>query len=464
MNADDNYASSSPSDVIRITTEEAASTHVDDLMKRHASLRGEQGITRDRGRKWYYQSWLILMVAGCVAALAAYALLDPYYGEYLYVQGPVTGINTTPAQSIHFEVEGKQLELKPEQYIETKIAGQPVAFTSGTKIHDPNGKYTAFDSDTLKDGQTLGAYVLYAPAENGDDNSIARFVEPDPKASHASTASLHDLNRHSFLAELLMFPTIAAFVGLFIGAADGIMCRLLRRVLLAGTVGLVFGFVGGFLSGNVLAELIYGIISRFAQSHQGTLGFSLQTAGRGLAWALAGMTMGLGQGIALRSKRLILYGFLGGLIGGLLGGLLFDPIDMLLLSKDKPSASLSRWIGFGVIGAVVGLMIGIVERLARDAWLRMVEGPLSGKEFLVFKDVMRMGSSPKSEIYLFNDPAVAANHAIIRANGDIYEIENTCRENPACLNGRPVQRSRLRHGDRISLGRTSFLFQRQRAE
>ena len=30
-----------------------------------------------------------------------------------------------------------------------------------------------------------------------------------------------------------------------------------------------------------------------------------------------------------RSKRLLLYGFLGGVIGGLLGGLLFDPIGQL---------------------------------------------------------------------------------------------------------------------------------------
>jgi len=461
---DTTTTSGAGSEVMRITVEDANSSHVDDLLKRHASLRGEQGITRDRGRKWYYQSWFILMIAGCAAALLGYALLDPYYGEFLYVQGPVTQINRSPSNSLHLTYGDKQLELSPDNFIEAQVGGNEVAFAQTTKIRGANGKYTPYDSDQLQESQTLGVYVIYVPSENGQDRSVAAFINPNPKPSSNSGLSLHDLSRRQFVAGLLIFPVVAAFVGLFIGAADGIMCRLFRRVLLAGSVGLVFGFVGGFISGNVLAELIYGIISRFAQSHSGTLGFSLQTAGRGLAWALAGMTMGLGQGLALRSKRLILYGFLGGLIGGLLGGLLFDPIDLLLLGTDKPSASLSRWIGFGVIGAVVGLMIGIVERLARDAWLRMVEGPLAGKEFLVFKDVMRMGTSPRSEIYLFNDPAIAANHAIIRATGDIYEIENTCRENPACLNGRPVQRARLRHGDRISLGRTSFLFQRQRGD
>lgn len=316
----------------------------------------------------------------------------------------------------------------------------------------------------LTDGANIGAYVIYAPQANGEDRSVVRFVVPNPSSKSGANLSFADLTRRKFVASLLLFPTIAAFIGLFIGAADGVMCRLFRRVLLAGSVGLVLGFLGGFVSGNVLAELLYAPLTRFAARHAGTLGFSLQTAGRGLAWALAGMTMGLGQGIALRSKRLLLYGFLGGLIGGLLGGLLFDPIDLLLLGRDKPSSAVARWVGFAIIGGMVGLFIGVVERLARDAWLRMVEGPLAGKEFLVFKDVMRMGSSPRSEIYLFNDSAVAAQHAVIRVTGDIYEIENTSKENPTRLNGRPVQRSRLRHGDRISLGRTSFIFQRQRAD
>ena len=46
------------------------------------------------------------------------------------------------------------------------------------------------------------------------------------------------------------------------------------------------------------------------------LAFTVQLLGRTLAWTLVGMAMGLGQGIALRSKRLFIYGFLGGLLVG----------------------------------------------------------------------------------------------------------------------------------------------------
>src|SRR5260370_24649586 len=48
------------SEVIRISKEEATSSHVDDLLKRQMSLRGEPGVTRDRGRKWYYRNWFLL--------------------------------------------------------------------------------------------------------------------------------------------------------------------------------------------------------------------------------------------------------------------------------------------------------------------------------------------------------------------------------------------------------------------
>ena len=449
------------SDVIRISEQEAASSHVDDLMRRNANLRGERGIARDRGRKWYLQNWFVFMIAGTLAAIAAWAILNPYYDEYYYITGRVSAIETSPANPLHFMEDGKEYVLATDHFVEAKLGTHPVAFTAGTRWRQPDGKYAEFDLQKLKDGQTLGAYVQYIDNSHGEQ-SLARFVVPDPPKMVADVP-LQDRARLRFVAALLIFPAIAAFIGLFIGAADGIMCRLPRRIFLGGAVGLVFGFVGGFLSG-ILAELVYSPLTHFAGEHAGTLRFGLQTAGRGLASAMAGMAMGLGQGIALRSKRLLLYGFLGGLIGGLLGGLLFDPIDLLILGTDKPSSALSRWVGFAVIGATVGLMIGIVERLARDAWLQMTHGPLVGKEFLVFKDVMRLGSSPKSEIYLFNDPAVAPQHAVIRATGGLYEIENTCPETPVCVNGRPVQRARLRHSDRIALGRTAFVFQRQGAE
>ncbi|MBI4860088.1 MAG: hypothetical protein HY815_07465 [Candidatus Riflebacteria bacterium] len=216
---------------------------------------------------------------------------------------------------------------------------------------------------------------------------FAKFLRfsPPPQIVSEAQMTLAQLTARSGAAGLLIFPLVAAMIGLTIGAADGAVCRLLRRAVLGGFVGFLCGFIGGFVC-SIIANIAYAPLNKLAMGQTGTgfgglstFGFVVQVTGRTLAWGLAGIAMGLGQGIALRSKRLFLYGLLGGIVGGLLGGMLFDPIDFILLGQDKPSSHFSRMIGFLVIGASVGAMIGIVELLARDAWLRMIQGPLAGK-------------------------------------------------------------------------------------
>ena len=206
-----------------------------------------------------------------------------------------------------------------------------------------------------------------------------------------------------------------------------------------------------------------GDLTAVREARAPAVGFPVLQVLRPHAFGARVPAAGLGQGIALKSKRLLTYGLIGGIIGGLLGGLLFDPIDLLLLGSDKPSAHWSRLVGLLLIGASVGLMIGLVELLARDAWLRMIEGPLAGKEFLVFKDTMILGSSPRSDIYLFGDNHVSSHHATLRTAGDECEIANHDEVHPVMINTRNITRSRIRHGDRITIGRTSFVYESRRS-
>lgn len=456
--------------VIRITMADVQSPHVDDLLSRQASLRGE-GITASRHRKWYYSNWFVFMVAGTLGALIAWALLEPFFDDLLYLQGKVTlqrAIGKLPDQ---IEVDGQQIDLAQLAELiqgKIKVGDEAVLICRETQRLNAPPDEKRFDLRSLKDGQEIGVYV--DRSTGGETPLLALFVDTEPTPGKATTKPVETLMRQQQIVSLLLFfPLVAALVGLCIGAADGLVCRLWRRVLLGGAVGLVVGFIGGFVF-TILAELVYHPMHLLANKQSegfgqmSHFGFLLQTIGRGLAWCLAGMAMGLGQGIALRSGRLLLYGFLGGAIGGMLGGLLFDPIDLVLLGPDKPSAHISRLVGLLVIGASVGVMIGIVELLARDAWLRMVQGPLSGKEFLIFKDAVAVGASPRSDIYLFNDDLVADRHAVIRAAADQYEIEAVNERCPVMVNGRAVRRTRLRHGDEIALGKTVFTFQRRQTQ
>src|SRR5439155_7685318 len=81
-------------------------------------------------------------------------------------------------------------------------------------------------------------------------------------------------------------------------------------------------------------------------------GFLVLMMGRAGAWVAAAIPAGIGQGIALREKKVVLNGLLGGVLGGLLGGLLFDPIS-LVFSRPDGTAAISRAVGFTTIGLLV---------------------------------------------------------------------------------------------------------------
>ena len=451
--------------VIRISREEATSSHVDDLLKRQMSLRGEPGVTRDCGRRWYYQNWFVFLVVGLLAAIAAWALIEPFFADMLYFQGAIEEIGTGPLPANALTRRDANLRREAANWIQIK--GEQIWLSPQTSVLGRDARRSRLHQDELIEGQTIGLYTKYFPGR-GEDLAMAFYVVRDPPVQSPKVAglTLRQLHGRSQAASWLLFPLVAGFVGLAIGAVDGFICRLPRRALLSGLIGFLVGFIGGFIS-SVLAGLVYAPLNHLAMSQMGegsitTFGFVIQMIGRSLAWALAGLAMGLGQGIALRSKRLLIYGLLGGVVGGLLGGLSFDPIDLLLIGEHKPSALWSRLIGLALIGASVGSLIGVVELLARDAWLRMTQGPLAGKEFLLFKDVMNIGASPRSDIYLFNDPLVIAQHAIIRATGDECEIESRQRDHRLLLNNRAIDRARLRHGDQVTIGRTMFVFEKRK--
>ncbi|QDT74636.1 FHA domain-containing protein [Lacipirellula limnantheis] len=264
---------------------------------------------------------------------------------------------------------------------------------------------------------------------------------------------------------LLIFPIVAAGIGLFLGAAEGIICRNPLRAVRCGAVGLGIGFVGGLLT-IIPAGILFAVMAGIAMSlwenpSEGEMptGLALLVLmmGRGAAWAVAGIPAGIGQGIALREKKVMINGLVGGVLGGLIGGLLFDPISLVLIADDG-QATYSRAVGFATIGLFVGLFVGLVEGWTKTAWLLMRKGPLAGKQFIMFKDTTVLGSSPKADIYLFKDDAIEPRHALITNRGGRFEIEDCNTPDGTYVNGIPVTRTVLRDGDKIVLGKTVLEF------
>lgn len=294
----------------------------------------------------------------------------------------------------------------------------------------------------------LGAFIAWAVIEPYfDDNKVSEGA--------------------NFIAALLLL-SVGGLTGLMIGCMEGILARNFFRALKAGGLGFLIGFGGGIASAVVAGSLFQfiwplgiAIVGQEAAADPAShlSGFLLLVIQRSSIWALLCMAVGLGPGIALKAKKLIMNGFLGGLLGGAIGGFLFDPINYIVSGGTLMyGAEVSRAIGFSVVGGCAGLMIGLVEMISKEAWLVMTEGPLKGKQFIIYKDPTVIGSSPRSEIYLFKDPAIEPAHAVIHTIRDGYEIEDKDTPDGTWINGQRIKRKRLMTGDEIRIGKTQFTY------
>jgi len=228
---------------------------------------------------------------------------------------------------------------------------------------------------------------------------------------------------------------------------------------------LVVGFIGAFIV-FLPAGMLFGLMKRIAfnvwdnpQRNTMPTGLPLLILmmGRSAAWAIFAIPAGIGQGIALREKKVAINGVVGAVLGGLIGGLLFDPISFLLLTADGQAVA-SRGVGFAAIGCFVGLFVGLVEGWTKTAWLLMRKGPLAGKQFILFKDTTVLGSSPKADIYLFKDDAIEPRHATVVNRGGRFEIEDCNTPDGTYVNGIPIKSHVLSDGDQIVLGKTVLEF------
>jgi hypothetical protein len=138
---------------------------------------------------------------------------------------------------------------------------------------------------------------------------------------------------------------------------------------------------------------------------------------------------------------------------------LYDPIYFSTHNDD-----LGRLTALVVIGLGAGLGTGLIENAAKNGWLKVTAGLIAGKQFILYRNPTFIGSGPECPIYLFRDPLVGKRHAAIHIVPGGFELENLPLGSDTTINGKPVTRVRLRAGDQIRVGTTSFIFQEKTRE
>jgi len=256
-------------------------------------------------------------------------------------------------------------------------------------------------------------------------------------------------------ASFLMLPLIVMFTCLGMGVAESVVERSVKKAFIRGLLGMVLGAVFGLIF-DFIANIVYAVgLAIIVNMGVHDVHNPAQWIRRGIAWAVFGVASGIVYGLVDRSGRKTKYGILGGLLGAGLGGTVFDPI-----SFATNTGSVSRAVGFGLLGLATGVAIGIVESALKDRWLYVAAGPLAGKQFILYKAVTVIGSNQKSDIYLFKDNSILPEHGRIELRGAQTFLYSA---GPIFVSGQPVRMRALQSGDLIQIGRYAFHFrERQR--
>ena len=252
----------------------------------------------------------------------------------------------------------------------------------------------------------------------------------------------------SILSQLILwYITIGLAIGLGLAIAEPVVGHNRKSASIRGIIGAGLGVLGGFIC-MFFTENIYHFLGGGSEE----IPFFQQVFARGVAWSILGAFLAIAPGITMRSWKKFLLGLVGGAIGGLIGGMLFDPICQLT-GSDVPARCVNI-LGLGVGAAVA---TALLEEVTKQGWLKVATGVITGKQFILYRNPTVIGSSPKTEIYLFKDPTVAPRHAAINSIGGEFLL-SAINGATVLLNGRPVRQQRLRNGDQIRVGNTIFLF------
>ncbi|WP_446744417.1 FHA domain-containing protein [Silvibacterium acidisoli] len=250
----------------------------------------------------------------------------------------------------------------------------------------------------------------------------------------------------------VMVPLMVAMMCVGFAVVESIVERSARKALIRAGLALPLGIVLGFVFSG-LANIFYSIGLAFCRG-AGVQSYHNPAVwiARGIAWMVLGAAGGVVYGIIGQSMKKTGYGALGGVIGAAVGGTIFDPISFV-----THGGATSRAIGFGLLGIVTGVAIGLVESALKDRWLYVTSGPLAGKQFILYKPQTVVGSSQNCDIYLFKDPDILPQHAVLELKGSKLHLTA---HGSVYVAGQPVRGMRvLDSGNIVQLGRYGFRYQ-----
>ncbi|MGI5126007.1 protein kinase domain-containing protein [Pseudonocardia sp. CA-107938] len=258
-------------------------------------------------------------------------------------------------------------------------------------------------------------------------------------------------------------------------AAAPVLVLSAGALLTAGLAGVPRATMGAWGSAAKLAlggAALGGALSAVGLGIYTLLTYQTVTDGRAdgmlvLAWLVVATSIGVAAGILRGSGRAVVSGVVGGLVGGFVSGLVHlasgpmyvGPGKFVYLEIDV-TAPLTV-LAIVIACAVMGLAIGIVDRLRRRSWLTVIEGGLRGRELILDRRETHIGTAGSAALRIVGDPGVAPHHAVLVGQDDRYVV--ICRA-AADVNGRRVTSPApipLTSGDVLRIGGSFIRFEQR---
>jgi hypothetical protein len=436
----------SPPVEIKIARGELFTSEVDRALARQRSLQGRTSPAPEPVsllRRILLSSMFYLPLAGLLGTLGAWLILEPFLGDNPRLAGEVALINNDP-----FDTNGMM----------TITIGTKEAVVNQNHVFVFPGARGQPLFESLAEIQ-VGSVIEIAgdPNQGTDTRLVALAIRPSTVEDAAEVQ--RQVENEAALAGIAVFPLTATLLALGLLLAEGVArrnwSRLVERGLTGTTLAALFAFIG-LIPGGLVFVFGRRLLESNGDSKIALMAF---VTCRSITWACAGAGLGAGMNLTRSTPAELRNAVVGGALGGALGGLFFDPIEWLARSTVFDQADVSRAVGLGTIGLAVGVFVALLERLTREAWLRVRTGPLAGKSFILYRSPTTVGSSPSSDIYLFKDAAIDPHHASIHRVGQVYEIEDMGSREGTLVGDQPAQRRRLYSGDQITVGSTVLEFE-----
>lgn len=273
---------------------------------------------------------------------------------------------------------------------------------------------------------------------------------------------------NSFATNLTFTFVLAFFIGMAVALSDVIASRNWSKLGVVAAIAIPAAIVASLVLG-LFAHLFYSSGTEWILENafeEGTRqGWSDEEflsyvqlwlhPVRGIAWMLVGVAAGVAAGAGSRSIKRVGIAAAGGAIGGFLGGFIFDFL---------PGEIAAQVIGIVLLGTLIGLATGLVEQAAKSRWIEIVSGGLAGKQFILYKKQINLGSSPQADITIIKDPSIPDLAAMIDSGAGQARIVAANPMIPVVVNGTAQVSCPISDGDIITLGSSQLRFREKSSD